>query len=174
MKQSLVVSLSILSSLALSACSTAIVKNPESRDASVAQSSSAEEPIHAAAAAPAQMSADDQARAAIDALKSGLRFKPYSAKLAPRAAQTLSQAATALQASNASIEIDGYADSSGSNSLNDRLANERAATVRSFLIKHGVASNRISAKGHGENDPAYSNDSAEGRAGNRRVEIKLN
>lgn len=178
MKKSLVLFSSL--SFMLAGCSTAIVKNPDTvavHHHEMHDTRTEETPIHAAAAAPARNSASsaaDQARAALEALRNNLRFQTASAKLAPSAAQSLSQAAAALKEANASVEVDGYADSTGTNALNDRLSNARAATVRSYLIKHGVASNHVAAMGHGESNPAQSNDTEAGRAANRRVEIKLN
>ena len=71
------------------------------------------------------------------------------------------------------VEIIGHTDSTGSNDLNMRLSRERAQSVASYLASNGVSSARISAMGVGPSQPIASNDTAEGRAQNRRVEINL-
>lgn len=71
------------------------------------------------------------------------------------------------------VEIIGHTDSTGSNDLNMRLSRERAQSVASYLAGNGVSSARISAMGVGPSQPIASNDTAEGRAQNRRVEINL-
>lgn len=71
------------------------------------------------------------------------------------------------------VEIIGHTDSTGSNDLNMRLSRDRAQSVASYLAGNGVSSARISAMGVGSSQPIASNDTAEGRAQNRRVEINL-
>lgn len=71
------------------------------------------------------------------------------------------------------VEIIGHTDSTGSNDLNMRLSRERAQSVASYLASNGVSSARISAMGVGSSQPIASNDTADGRAQNRRVEINL-
>ena len=74
---------------------------------------------------------------------------------------------------NAKFTIDGHTDSVGSASSNQKLSEERAYSVMNYLIDNGVASNRLSANGYGEDRPVASNNSNEGRRTNRRVEINL-
>jgi len=71
------------------------------------------------------------------------------------------------------VEIIGHTDSTGSNDLNMRLSRERAQSVASYLASNGVSAARISSMGVGPSQPIASNDTAEGRAQNRRVEINL-
>ena len=71
------------------------------------------------------------------------------------------------------VRISGYTDSTGAISLNQRLSEERANSVRSYLQAQGVASQRIDSAGYGPANPIASNASDEGRQANRRVEIKL-
>ncbi len=71
------------------------------------------------------------------------------------------------------LEIHGYTDSQGDDAKNLTLSVERAAAVRSYLIKQGVAEDRIESFGHGEADPVADNATAAGRAQNRRVEFKV-
>lgn len=69
------------------------------------------------------------------------------------------------------LQVEGYTDSIGSDSYNDKLSNERADSVRDFLVAQGVQSNDISAQGYGKSDPIASNETAEGRQQNRRVQL---
>lgn len=71
------------------------------------------------------------------------------------------------------IEIVGHTDSTGSDDLNMRLSRDRAQSVASYLASQGISSARISATGYGSSQPIASNDTAQGRAQNRRVEINL-
>lgn len=71
------------------------------------------------------------------------------------------------------IEIVGHTDSTGSMQLNQDLSNRRAQSVAAYLTANGVAASRISAFGVGPNQPIASNNTAAGRAQNRRVEINL-
>lgn len=71
------------------------------------------------------------------------------------------------------VRISGFTDSTGSLSLNQRLSEERARSVRTYLLAQGVAADRIDSAGYGPANPIASNASEEGRQANRRVEIKL-
>jgi outer membrane protein OmpA-like peptidoglycan-associated protein len=71
------------------------------------------------------------------------------------------------------VEIVGHTDSTGSNDLNMRLSRDRAQSVASYLVNQGISGARISATGAGPSQPIASNDSEQGRAQNRRVEINL-
>ena len=73
----------------------------------------------------------------------------------------------------ASVEIQGHTDNKGSDALNNRLSQNRAISVMSYLIAQGISKTRLSAKGYGSNSPIDTNATAEGRAKNRRVEVKI-
>jgi len=70
------------------------------------------------------------------------------------------------------IEVAGYTDNTGSVATNRRLSLERATAVRSYLVLRGVPAERLVARGYGPSDPVASNTTAEGRARNRRVELR--
>jgi outer membrane protein OmpA-like peptidoglycan-associated protein len=72
------------------------------------------------------------------------------------------------------VAIEGYTDSVGSEDYNQALSQRRADSVRSYLVRAGIESGRISASGMGKNDPVASNDSAIGRQQNRRVAVIIN
>lgn len=69
------------------------------------------------------------------------------------------------------VVVKGYTDSTGPAAYNQSLSERRAKSVRQILIDDGVSPGRLTAEGFGENDPIASNDTAEGRALNRRVEL---
>ena len=70
--------------------------------------------------------------------------------------------------------IEGYASSDGEEQYNVQLSLNRAEAVRDYLIKLGVAAERLDVKGFGEKNPLEDNESPEGRAINRRVQFKSN
>jgi outer membrane protein OmpA-like peptidoglycan-associated protein len=70
-----------------------------------------------------------------------------------------------------SISVNGYTDSRGSDTHNQQLSQARAESVRNYLVSKGVAEDVVKAFGQGESAPIAGNDTAEGRADNRRVEI---
>jgi outer membrane protein OmpA-like peptidoglycan-associated protein len=71
------------------------------------------------------------------------------------------------------LRIEGYTDSTGTDEINNKLSRDRAAAVVEFLQSQGVAGARMTSEGYGSRFPAASNDTKEGRAKNRRVEIVL-
>jgi len=71
------------------------------------------------------------------------------------------------------VRISGFTDSTGPLSFNQRLSEDRANAVRTYLLAQGIASDRIDSAGYGPANPIASNASEEGRQANRRVEIKL-
>jgi outer membrane protein OmpA-like peptidoglycan-associated protein len=69
------------------------------------------------------------------------------------------------------IEVGGYTDNVGGDSMNQTLSENRAGSVRDYLVQQGVLNNSVSAKGFGNTLPVASNDSSAGRQQNRRVEL---
>jgi outer membrane protein OmpA-like peptidoglycan-associated protein len=69
------------------------------------------------------------------------------------------------------LEVDGHTDSVGSDMVNLKLSEQRAETVRAYLVAQGVPPDTISARGFGKDKPVATNDTAAGRQQNRRVEI---
>ena len=99
-------------------------------------------------------------------------FAVGSAALSPRMAPVLAQLADGLQRNpSETIQIVGYTDSTGSDTINIPLSRSRARSVRDDLVARGVAAQRITTAGMGAADPVASNATAAGRALNRRVEI---
>ncbi|HET8551829.1 MAG TPA: OmpA family protein [Gammaproteobacteria bacterium] len=96
------------------------------------------------------------------------------ADLKPSANPTLNELAEFLRNHPGSqIVINGYTDSVGSASYNQRLSAERAEAVASALERRGIDSSRMTTHGFGETDPIASNATQEGRAKNRRVEFVI-
>lgn len=71
------------------------------------------------------------------------------------------------------IRIEGHTDSQGSNSLNQRLSDKRAASVRTYLTGKGIDEGRLTSQGFGEDRPIDTNRTRSGRANNRRVEFHI-
>lgn len=71
------------------------------------------------------------------------------------------------------IEIAGHTDNTGTSDINKKLSQDRADAVRNYLIKKGVAATRITAKGYGDTEPIADNSTDEGKAKNRRTEVRI-
>lgn len=103
-----------------------------------------------------------------------ISFATGSAALKPELRNVLAQFAKGLTDNPGTlVKVIGHTDNVGSDALNNRLSVERADTVRDFLADRGVSTSRVEVAGRGEREPIASNDTAEGRAQNRRVEIFL-
>lgn len=101
-------------------------------------------------------------------------FAVNSTEISPSFQATLDKVAQSMkQYPNSLIDVYGHTDSTGSDAYNMDLSQRRADSVGRYLIMRGVSSTRIQTKGMGESYPVASNDTPEGRALNRRVEIKI-
>jgi outer membrane protein OmpA-like peptidoglycan-associated protein len=114
-----------------------------------------------------------ESRGTVITLSGAVIFASGKAELLPSAQEKLSQVAEVLKKSDPDSKflVEGFTDSRGSDALNQDLSTRRAAAVRAFLVSRGVPETRITSQGFGKNNPMADNDSAEGRANNRRVEI---
>lgn len=102
----------------------------------------------------------------------GVNFDYDKSTLQAAGRPILDEAATVLgENPSMTVEIRGYTDSRGSDAYNMGLSGRRAETVRKYLVSRGVAADRLTTRGFGESDPVATNDTAEGRAQNRRVEL---
>ena len=103
-----------------------------------------------------------------------LQFKPNSSELLPGEEERLNQIATALkQAPNSMFLVEGHTASTGNISGEKKLSVERAYAIAKELIKRGIGSEKFLCKGSGSSKPIASNDTPEGMAKNRRVEITI-
>lgn len=99
-------------------------------------------------------------------------FATGSAQLNSRLYPILENLASGLvQQPNETVQVVGYTDSTGSDAINLPLSENRALSVKNYLVSRGVAPQRITTQGMGPNNPVASNATAAGRAANRRVEI---
>ena len=102
----------------------------------------------------------------------GTNFDFNKSTLRPEAIAKLDHAAEVMQ-QNAGIKVnvEGHTDSVGSDSYNQQLSQRRAQAVVKYLVGKGIDAGRLMPAGYGESRPAATNDTAEGRAQNRRVDL---
>ena len=115
----------------------------------------------------------EEARGMVITLSGQVLFVTGKSELLPAARDQLDQVAKALtdQGDLKPMVVEGYTDSVGSAENNLRLSRERAEAVRGYLIGKGIPPEKISSVGKGKANPVASNDTPDGRANNRRVEI---
>jgi len=100
-------------------------------------------------------------------------FKSGKSVLEPEASKSLDQAADALiYWSDVKVEIGGYTDSRGGTALNKALSLDRAKAVKAYFVGKGIDASRLEVKGYGSENPVADNNTPEGQAQNRRVELK--
>jgi outer membrane protein OmpA-like peptidoglycan-associated protein len=103
-----------------------------------------------------------------------LNFETGSANLKPDSQEQLKNIAGILEAyPNVTLKVGGYTDNTGNPEANLKLSQDRADSVRNALIALGVNGDRLQAKGYGEDHPVASNDTAEGREKNRRIDVQI-
>lgn len=103
----------------------------------------------------------------------GVEFDTNSAELRPESSDILDGAVAVLKHyPELKVEVAGHTDSDGTDAYNVALSNRRAASVMQYLKDHGVA-NELKSKGYGERQPIASNKTAEGKAENRRVVLRV-
>lgn len=104
-----------------------------------------------------------------------ITFATGSSALGASAVKTLRDVAGVLaEYPDTTMTVSGHTDNTGSLALNQRLSEQRAGSVAAVLQQNGVASSRIHTVGYGPSQPVAGNDTADGRAKNRRVEIAIN
>ena len=113
----------------------------------------------------------DSARGLIVSM-SDVLFDTGKYSLKPGAREKLAKVAGILLAyPGLNIEVGGYTDNVGSDAMNQTLSENRAGSVRDYLVQEGVLTNSVSARGFGNTLPVASNDNSSGRQQNRRVEL---
>ena len=104
----------------------------------------------------------------------GVQFEFDSAKLTADAKVVLKEVVDALKKNpNVKVDIQGHTDNVGEAAYNITLSQERANAVKDFLVQNGISAMRITTRGYGENRPVASNETAEGRALNRRIDFVI-
>ncbi len=105
-------------------------------------------------------------------IPSDISFDTGSAVVKPNLRPILDRFAEGLRNNpRAEVRIVGHTDSTGSDAVNNPLSQDRAASTRDYLVARGVPFDRFMVEGRGSHQPVASNDTADGRARNRRVEI---
>ena len=109
------------------------------------------------------------------AIKQQVQFVAGSAEIDPASTALLSEVADVLLRNPdiARVEVQGHTDNSGTEAVNRELSEQRAQAVREWLVKAGVAGERLSAAGYGSERPLAPNITAQNRAKNRRVELVI-
>jgi outer membrane protein OmpA-like peptidoglycan-associated protein len=107
-------------------------------------------------------------------LASKIVFNSSSAVIKKSSYKTLKQLADiANQCTSYNIHVHGHTDTTGRNQLNQRLSKKRAQAVANYLTKKGVNPKHVHAIGHGSSKPVAGNNTSEGRARNRRIELTV-
>lgn len=107
-------------------------------------------------------------------MPSGITFATDSSTVQPQFRPTLDKVADVLSRYNQTyVDVYGHTDSTGSAAYNQSLSERRADAVADYLVMRGMQPARIATRGFGLTQPIASNDTPEGRAQNRRVEIKI-
>lgn len=116
-----------------------------------------------------------ETRGTVITLSGEVLFTTGKSELLPTAQSKLNEVADALtkQDKDSSMVVEGHTDSRGALAMNQELSQKRAESVRAYLVSRGIAADRITATGVGPSRPVASNNTPEGRANNRRVEIVI-
>lgn len=116
---------------------------------------------------------DDVVKVGVPIILEGVTFETGKYNITPESAKVLEGALKTLQTyPDIQVEIAGYTDNVGSKSFNISLSQKRAASVKNWLVEHGIDATRIDAVGYGPDNPVAPNDSPDNRRKNRRIEFK--
>lgn len=129
-------------------------------------------PQYPASVKPAEPEA---AKSEVITLSSSVLFAYNKSELTPAARTELDSLMPKLQSADVvSVKVVGHTDSQGSDAYNQKLSERRASSVAAYLLSRGLAPNKLTSEGKGESQPVADNDTEEGRAQNRRVELHIN
>jgi outer membrane protein OmpA-like peptidoglycan-associated protein/opacity protein-like surface antigen len=104
----------------------------------------------------------------------GVNFAFDKSDLLPESYAVLDKAVKLLKDHpEVKVEIEGYTDWIGTAEYNQKLSEERATTVKNYLVSKGIAANRLTTIGYGKGNPVVSNETDEGRAMNRRIVFRI-
>ncbi|PPL04399.1 OmpA family protein [Parapedobacter indicus] len=120
-----------------------------------------------------QITVTDEDRRVVDEAIQNLEFDLGKATIRATSHASLNKVAALLIEKNFSLKLAGHTDNTGSMQTNMRLSKERAEAVKAYLVSKGANPSRIEATGYGPTQPIASNNTAEGRQQNRRVEFTL-
>lgn len=146
-------------------------KSSSSSSSSKASAAAAPAPAPVVAAAPA---AKQEPRFKNLSLSSGATFELGGSKLSKSGKAAVASILRQFDGEEIkAVRVEGHTDDRGAAAFNQQLSEKRAAAVRDELISNGVDASLIETVGYGESDPIADNDTREGRAKNRRVNIKI-
>jgi OOP family OmpA-OmpF porin len=136
-------------------------------------------PITTAEAAPVEKPAPEEPKTKVESdeikLRDKVQFETDSAVLLPQSKTILDEVATILKDNPGltKVRIDGHTDSTSTPEHNQTLSEQRANSVRDYLVSKGIAAGRLTPVGHGQDKPIGDNTTDEGRYQNRRVEFHI-
>jgi outer membrane protein OmpA-like peptidoglycan-associated protein len=123
---------------------------------------------------PADKPVDADGCTIVSVVLKNVQFESNSSELTSGSSESLDKVVNAMnEYDQLRIEIQAHTDNMGDASYNLSLSEKRANSVRDYLIAKGVAANRMKVKGFGETQPIADNSTRDGRAENRRVELKV-
>ena len=102
-----------------------------------------------------------------------LFFNPMKSDLLPSSIPELNRVAIIIKKDNLKVEISGHTDNVGEDEMNQKLSEDRALSVKNYLIEQGVKPENLENIGLGKSKPVQTNATSEGRAKNRRVELRI-
>jgi outer membrane protein OmpA-like peptidoglycan-associated protein len=158
----------------IAAQQTQIQKSQAELDAEKQARAKAEQSAAAAMASLSKIAqVKEEQRGVVITLDGQVLFVTGKAELLPIARDRLNEVAKSLKEldDDKLVSIEGFTDSRGADDTNMKLSQDRANAVRDYLASQGVRPQKLRAIGRGEASPVASNDTPEGRANNRRVEI---
>ncbi len=121
-----------------------------------------------------RVSAADQAILDTTLANRIVEFESGKAELTPAGRKILDEMTAALQKlKDRKVEVIGHTDSAGLRATNQGLSQARAEAVKAYLASHGINGDLLTASGQGPDRPVASNDTADGRARNRRIEFRM-
>lgn len=124
---------------------------------------------------PASVKPAEPAQPEVITLPGDVLFAFNQSDLSPSAQSQLDALMSKLQnADVVSIKVIGHTDSVGSDAYNQALSERRASSVAAYLLSQGLAPDKLTSEGKGESQPVADNETDEGRAKNRRVELHIN
>ena len=116
----------------------------------------------------------EEVRKSFEGALEGIYFKTGSAEIQERSFPVLDRTVeTLMKYEGVAVAIEGHTDSRGKDDANRDLSQRRADSVRDYLVSKGIAADRLSTEGFGEDKPIASNKSKRGRAKNRRIEFRI-
>jgi OOP family OmpA-OmpF porin len=123
---------------------------------------------------PADKPVDAEGCTIVSVVLKNVQFESNSSELTAGSSEALDKAVAEMNKyDHLRIEIQAHTDDTGDANYNQSLSQKRAESVREYMVDKGIAADRMEVKGYGESKPIADNNTREGRAANRRVELKI-